>query len=201
MKAIKKELYQILRQAKGKAISNDIIHNFVDKYKVDTHKLESFIYSLASKYVISQSLDENKVRGGKGDNYTIEDVCPFQLAIGVQVEREHSDDLEIRKEISLDHLSEVNFYYNVLIDSGLVDEKPALITHEKLKKINSRFKTYNKILKNNFDFINKIEDYIKKDMYDLTYLIPYDFNRFINHPKFKTDDYKFLFNYIKQSLI
>jgi hypothetical protein len=194
---LKKELYKILKQYKGKPISDDIIHDLADKYKVDVHKLESLIYSLASKYVS----DKNTAIDGKGDNYKIKDVDPFQMAIGIRVEREHSNNLKIQQEISQDHLVEVSNYYDILIDSGLVDEKPALITHKKLKKIERRLKKYNQILKNDTNNIDKIEKYIKKDIYDLTYLIPYNFSKFINHPKFKTNEYKYLFNYIKKSLI
>jgi hypothetical protein len=42
-------------------------------------------------------------------------VDPKELKIGIEVEKEHTDDLEIAKSIALDHLAEIDDYYSRLI--------------------------------------------------------------------------------------
>lgn len=45
---------------------------------------------------------------------TEDDVDPTQLAMGIKVEMEHTDDPEISKQIALDHLAEISDYYTRL---------------------------------------------------------------------------------------
>lgn len=64
--------------------------------------------------------------GGRGDGKDVEDVAKKhnvtvdqinnQLDIGMKVEKEHTDNSEIQKEISIDHLSESPVYYDLLIE-------------------------------------------------------------------------------------
>jgi hypothetical protein len=42
------------------------------------------------------------------------EVCPKQLAMGIKVEREHSDNPKVQKEIAMDHLTEFPKYYTAL---------------------------------------------------------------------------------------
>ena len=42
-----------------------------------------------------------------------------ELKIGIEVEREHTDDLEVAKKIALDHLAEDSKYYTKLKKVGL----------------------------------------------------------------------------------
>jgi len=42
------------------------------------------------------------------------DVCPKQLAMGIKIEDEHTNDPELAKEIALDHLAEIPDYYTRL---------------------------------------------------------------------------------------
>jgi len=50
--------------------------------------------------------------GGKGDGKSPLEFDPKQIILGLEVEREHTDDPLIAIEIVLDHLSEDNFYYS-----------------------------------------------------------------------------------------
>ena len=50
---------------------------------------------------------------------TVADVDPEQLAIGIQVELEHTGDLATATEIALDHLAERDDYYIVHQKAGL----------------------------------------------------------------------------------
>ena len=52
--------------------------------------------------------------GGLGDNKHNKKFKPEQLAKGIKVELEHTDDIEIAKEIAKDHLTENPNYYDYL---------------------------------------------------------------------------------------
>ena len=65
---------------------------------------------------------ENGIHGGKGDFLSGKDVDPKELEMGVKVEREHTKDDTLAKEIAMDHLAEDPHYYTKLHGSGLADE-------------------------------------------------------------------------------
>ena len=66
----------------------------------------------------------NKLSGGKGDSALPSSTDTAELALGVQIESEHTDDPEIATEIAADHLAEDPKYYSKLIAAGLTDEFP-----------------------------------------------------------------------------
>lgn len=70
--------------------------------------------------------------GGDGDNITPKDVDPKELAMGLQEEKEHTDNKAIRQEISLDHLSKNDKYYTELKQ---IDKAAQEQIEEILKKI------------------------------------------------------------------
>jgi len=82
---------------------------------------------------IEKEVVEDEISGGKGDNLDPNSVDQNELAIGIEVEREHTDSTEQAEEISLDHLSENPKYYSELLAAGLVDEKPAKEKAKELK--------------------------------------------------------------------
>jgi hypothetical protein len=57
---------------------------------------------------------QDQIPGGLGDKSTPEDVPADQLAKGIQVEREHTDDSSLAQEIAMDHLMEDPRYYDKL---------------------------------------------------------------------------------------
>ena len=85
-------------------------------------------------------LFEDFLKGGKGDNKTLQDIAKSYvkkhggnydkvLAIinknylmGLKVETEHTDDKDIASEIDRDHLSENPKYYDLLKKAHLADE-------------------------------------------------------------------------------
>jgi len=81
--------------------------------------------------------DEDEIAGGKGDKLVSDEVCPKELAVGIAVEMEHTNDKEKAKEIALDHLSEDPEYYSKLINSGLADEKDAIVLAKKYGLVES----------------------------------------------------------------
>jgi len=75
---------------------------------------------------------EGEMLGGKGDATDPKSVDQKELAVGMKVEREHTDSDEKAKEITIDHLTENPKYYSELVASGIVDEKEALDLAKKL---------------------------------------------------------------------
>lgn len=66
--------------------------------------------------------EDNQLKGGVGDATAPANVDPAQLALGVQIEMEHTNDEKIATEIALDHLTEDGQYYQKLIAAGLAKE-------------------------------------------------------------------------------
>jgi hypothetical protein len=63
-----------------------------------------------------------KLPGGVGDQTPTNQIDPVQLSTGIQIEMEHTNDLDIAKEIAMDHLTEDPKYYSKLVDAGLASE-------------------------------------------------------------------------------
>ncbi len=63
-----------------------------------------------------------KLPGGEGDSTPPDQVDPTQLSTGIQIEMEHTNDVEIAKEIAVDHLTEDPKYYTKLVNAGLAKE-------------------------------------------------------------------------------
>ena len=67
-----------------------------------------------------------KLPGGVGDQTPTNQIDPIQLSTGVQIEMEHTNDLDIAKEIAMDHLTEDPKYYTKLVNAGLAKEFQAV---------------------------------------------------------------------------
>lgn len=57
---------------------------------------------------------KQKITGGKGDKLNAKDVDQNELKIGIEIEKEHTTDPKLAKEIALDHLAEDPKYYTKL---------------------------------------------------------------------------------------
>ena len=55
-----------------------------------------------------------KIPGGKADKHKPSDFDAKELAMGVKIEKEHTDDPALAKEIAMDHLAEFPDYYTRL---------------------------------------------------------------------------------------
>ncbi len=77
---------------------------------------ESLVNQLADNFLseLGNGIGEEKLKGGKGDYKSDEEFNFKELGKGERVEREHTDDEEIAKEIAKDHLSEDKNYYDKL---------------------------------------------------------------------------------------
>lgn len=115
-----------------------------DDYITYEH-IDEFIFSIhdAIKEIKNKKVNENLLKGGKGDKLTKSDVNQREYLIGIKVEREHSYDFKKINEIVLDHLAEDPKYYSKLIEKGIVDEENAINQYIKFfgtKKLPSKYK-------------------------------------------------------------
>jgi hypothetical protein len=87
------------------------VHVWAEENGYDVHEVETEIYKLATKFV-------KFLTGGRANDIGIdeEDVEPEELKLGIQVEKEHIDDVDVQKRIALDHLSEDDRYYSRLLE-------------------------------------------------------------------------------------
>ena len=76
-----------------------------------------------------------------GSNFEIGSFDLTELAMGIQVEMEHTDDVEVAWEIATDHLDADKKYYSKLMASGLIDEDLSNTSDiiEILKKIEAEY--------------------------------------------------------------
>jgi hypothetical protein len=79
--------------------------NFIDKLSLifECGKLEGKAHGMSLEDIFKK----HQKKGWKG---SLEDLKK-QLEMGITVEKEHTDDLEIAKKIALDHLEEIVDYY------------------------------------------------------------------------------------------
>lgn len=74
--------------------------------------------------IIKTLMTEDALKGGKADKHTPESIAKhhnipvkdilYQIAKGIKVEYEHTNDKKLAKEISMDHLAEFPDYYDRL---------------------------------------------------------------------------------------
>lgn len=62
---------------------------------------------------------------------TAEDTDPKEFLVGIEVEKEHSDDLSVAKMIALQHLAENPKYYSEGMRKGIFDEPAAINLYKK----------------------------------------------------------------------
>jgi len=79
---------------------------------------------------------KDKVPGGRADKRKPEDFDQKELAKGIEVEKEHTDDPALAREIAMDHLTEFKDYYKALakMEKGL-EEKTARVAGRWLHRI------------------------------------------------------------------
>jgi hypothetical protein len=80
------------------------IHKLAEINKVDKHEFEEIAYSLLG----------NLLSGGKSRGILPINLDEEQLKMGIEVEYEHTKDIEIATKIAIDHLHEIKDYYTRL---------------------------------------------------------------------------------------
>jgi len=85
-------------------------HGWAEKNGFEVDDFEATIYELAGKYVGSFLVQGLANKKGVG----LKDVDAKELAMGIDVEMEHTNDKKIAEKIALDHLAEIKDYYTRL---------------------------------------------------------------------------------------
>jgi hypothetical protein len=109
----KKDLPALVQEffKNNKEHNDEALHKFAEENKVDTHDLETAIYKTLDGYINGAMF-----KHGQDDDKNFD---PEQLAAGIKVEHEHSDNDDIAKFIAKAHLSEKKDYYQKLQAAGL----------------------------------------------------------------------------------
>jgi hypothetical protein len=97
---------------------DDEFHRFVEGLGVSPDAAEPVVYQMA--HALSKKAD--LVPGGVGDGKKKKLFDPEEYAMGLKVEREHTDSGAVSGEITRDHLTDDKKYYSKLDDAGLAHE-------------------------------------------------------------------------------
>ena len=85
---------------------DDDIHNLAGKFNMEPHEFEEVIYALLG----------DLIKGvGKHKDVPLSKFDPGQIKIGIDIEKEHTDNPAVRLEIAKDHLAEFPDYYTRLL--------------------------------------------------------------------------------------
>jgi len=97
--------------AENENLADSDFHAFAEQLGMDVHAAEQAVYKLAS-------IAARFILGGKfaESGLTYDDLDPEQLQMGIEIEQEHTPDIEIATKIAADHLTENPMYYSYLTE-------------------------------------------------------------------------------------
>lgn len=72
------------------------------------------VWEISQNQQNNMSKHKDKIKGGLADNKQPKDFNQKELKAGTKVEKEHTTDGSIAREIAMDHLSEDKMYYRKL---------------------------------------------------------------------------------------
>jgi hypothetical protein len=79
-------------------------HKFIEAKGINVHEAEDEAYKLATLYV--QFMEG----GNSNENKSLIKIDDSQLKKGIEIEKEHTSNVDIATKIARDHLSEYNYY-------------------------------------------------------------------------------------------
>lgn len=102
--------------------------------------MDLIVLRVMERYICSKYRD--RIPGGLADKGVPKGVDPGQVVKGIKVEREHTSDPDIAREITYDHLTEDPEYYTKLenVERGLHRLRRGLTLDQIVIKVASRFK-------------------------------------------------------------
>ncbi len=126
---VQQELAEDLEQADGKKVRNGT------REELSPRRLGVKFYTEEGLHAGKPKAKE-AIGGLREPSRQLEDEIerkyPKELGIGIQVEKEHTDDPETAKIIAMAHIKETPDYYTKLIAAGLVDEPEAIKMAKKI---------------------------------------------------------------------
>lgn len=117
-----RDFYKHLNEGEAEALNTPAKINYTDNDDYANSTVGNKDVPNVTPPLNQDTVVGNELKGGVGDATAPSDVNPAELAMGVQVEMEHTNDLKVATEIALDHLSEEPHYYTKLNQAGLTDE-------------------------------------------------------------------------------
>jgi hypothetical protein len=124
-----RKVIDFLVERAGRPIPDSEVHSLAEEMGVEVDDLESFIYGLAAGWAKFTTAAVNPGGRAEEKGVTEEDFAPEAVAKGIEVELEHTRDLDLAKKIALDHLAEFEDYYE-----GLEEMEARLAEKHKGKK-------------------------------------------------------------------
>jgi hypothetical protein len=124
-------------------VKNNCVYKKEDNSKVGCTKGSIKKYLAALHANANESTD--MLAGGKADTLSVSDIAnkfnvpvtkiEHELSLGIKVEQEHTKDVNLAKEIAMDHLSEMPDYYSRLKKMEKAGEKDLknLNEHDQIK--------------------------------------------------------------------
>jgi hypothetical protein len=111
-----------LEEVEGVTADAEVVEKAIDAKKIDPAKVKA----AAEKAMRGDSTDlallmvnAGGLFEGKGKELHPNAIHPGELRMGIRVEMEHTDDIDVAKKIALDHIAENPFYYTALKLSGI----------------------------------------------------------------------------------
>lgn len=86
-----------------------------EKWDHNSEQYKKYKKAIYDKFHVSIDVYEDQIHGGLGDHADILKMPLDQILIGMDIEKEHTDDPLIALEITLDHLTEDKAYYIKLV--------------------------------------------------------------------------------------
>lgn len=112
-----------LRMSKQGSLFHSVVNKYLSrKARARGQRFLAVGVNLATARSLRQGKVAEALHGGKGEGKKVTDFDPEQLAMGVEVEMEHTDDSDEALQITMDHLTEDPKYYTKLKGAGLADE-------------------------------------------------------------------------------
>ena len=105
---------EIIKLFKNNNVTDNDVHALAERLQISPHDMEDQIYNILRSF-LSGGLSQGKV----------ESVDPNELAMGIKVESEHTDDPTLQEKIARDHLKENPKYYTDLKQIEKPSEMPA----------------------------------------------------------------------------
>lgn len=110
----------------------DQIIEKLSSFKKTKNISEKMIETLLKTQLLVSEIKEDVVPGGVGDNKNLKSFDQREVQIGQIIEKEHTKNLQIVKEIVADHLTENPHYYSQMCEKNLADEHEAVVLYKKL---------------------------------------------------------------------
>lgn len=103
--------------AKHDKAKDEDFHAFVEGMGLNVHKAEGVVYEMANELAKKAEAGKSTsdiVSGGRADRASASDYPSAQISKGIKVEKEHTNNPELAKQIAMDHLEEFPDYYTRL---------------------------------------------------------------------------------------